>query len=113
MLTFPWNFQEIINDYETDYRPLAESNYWHKFLTRNALFEFNTLFREFHQYCALPDYENLDKVCEPNLASYVKDSVRRIHFHGLDIEMANLTIEQPKLKLLKVELHHGLSVNRR
>lgn len=42
----------------------------------------------------------------------MKESVRRIHFHGLDIEMANLTVEQPRIKLLKVELHHGLNVER-
>lgn len=93
VLTFPWNFQEIINDFETDYRPLPSSNYWARFINNNALFEFNSLFREFHQYCALPDYLNFDKICEGRLSSYVKESVKRIHFHGLDIEMANLTVE--------------------
>jgi hypothetical protein len=38
--------------------------------------------------------------------------VRRIHFHGLDIEMANLTVKQPKIKVLKVELTNGLSLER-
>ena len=42
----------------------------------------------------------------------MSESVQRIHFHGLDIEMANLTVEQPKIKLLKVELSHGVSVER-
>ncbi len=60
----------------------------------------------------MPDYENLYKICEPKLAQYVKESVQRIHFHGLDIELANLKVIQPKMKLLKVEIHHGLSVNR-
>ena len=60
---------------------------------RNGVFEFNKLFREFHQACALPDYVMIDGACEPKLAQYVKESVRRIHFHGLDIEMANLTVE--------------------
>jgi hypothetical protein len=54
----------------------------------------------------------LDAICEGKLADYVKESVRRIHFHGLDIEMANLTVEQPKMKLLKVEVYHGLNVDR-
>lgn len=48
VLTFPWNFQEIINDFETEYRPLPSSNYWHKFIFNNSTFEFNKLFREFH-----------------------------------------------------------------
>ena len=38
--------------------------------------------------------------------------MRRIHFHGLDIELANLTVEQPRIKVLKVELSHGLSIDR-
>jgi hypothetical protein len=51
-------------------------------------------------------------VCEGKLAQYVKESVSRIHFHGLDIEMANLTVEQPQMRLLKVEIHHGVDVER-
>ena len=72
----------------------------------------NKLFREFHQACALPDYQWLDQICEGKLSQYVKESVRRIHFHGLDIEMSNLTVEQPKMKLLKVEVSHGVSLER-
>lgn len=37
--------------------------------------------------------------------------MQRIHFHGLDVEMANLTVES-KIKVLKVEIHHGLNVDR-
>ena len=51
-------------------------------------------------------------MCEGKLSQYVKESVRRIQFHGLDIEMANLTVEQPVMKLLKVEIHHGVNVER-
>lgn len=112
VLTFPWNFQEIISDFENEYRPLPSSNFWSKFIFSNGTPEFNKLFREFHQYCALPDYKNLDFILEGKLAAYVKESVRRIQFHGLDIEMANLTVEQPRMKLLKVEVHHGLNVDR-
>lgn len=38
--------------------------------------------------------------------------MERIHFHGLDVEMANLTVEQPVIKILKEEIHHGLNVER-
>ncbi len=37
--------------------------------------------------------------------------MERIHFHGLDIEMANLTVESD-IKVLKVEVSHGVSVDR-
>lgn len=110
LLTFPWNFPEIISNFEGEARSVAP--FWHKFVMNNATYEINKAFREFHQACALPDYGLLDYVCEPNLADYVKKSVRRIHFHGLDIELANLTVVQPKIKLLKVEVSHGVSVTR-
>lgn len=29
VLTFPWNFPEIINDFESEYRPLSSSSFWH------------------------------------------------------------------------------------
>jgi hypothetical protein len=112
VLTFPWNFQEIISDFEHEYRGLPSNSFWHQWVFNNATFEFNKLFREFHQNCALPDYINLDYILEAKLAAYVKESIKRIQFHGLDIEMANLTVEQPRMKLLKVELHHGISRDR-
>ena len=74
--------------------------------------DFNVLFREFHQFCAIPDYEGLQNICEPKLASYVSESLQRIHFHGLDVEMANLTVEQPSIKILKAEVHKNLKVDR-
>lgn len=42
----------------------------------------------------------------------MSESLQRIHFHGLDIEMANLTVEQPRMKLVKVEVSHGVSIER-
>lgn len=112
VLTFPWNFQEIISDFEDEARQVAPGSYWDRFVRNNATYEINRLFREFHQACALPDYELISSTCEGKLAQYVNESLRRIHFHGLDVEMANLTVEQPRLKVLKVELSHGLSVDR-
>ena len=77
-----------------------------------AFAEFNILFREFHQYCAIPDAKGIEKVCEARLAQSVNESLDRIHFHGLDVEMANLTIEQPSIQVLKVEVTHGLNRDR-
>lgn len=111
MLTFPWNFQQVLTQYES-IRPLSSSSVWSKFIFNNAIPEFNSLFLQFHQACALPNYEQLEKILEGRLNQYVSESVQRIHFHGLDIEMANLTVEQPKMKLIKVELSHGVNVQR-
>lgn len=94
VLTFPWNFEEIINDFEAEYKVMGDSSYWHKFMVNTrSVVDFNTLFRKFHQACAIHDQAGLDDICEPNLASHVGESLDRIHFHGLDVEMANLTIE--------------------
>ncbi len=112
VLSFPWNFQEIISDYEHSVSKVSEGSFWHKFVFNNANYEMNKLFREFHQACALPDYLWLDQICEGKLSQYVKESLRRIHFHGLDIEMANLTVDQPRMKLLKVEVSHGVNLER-
>lgn len=60
----------------------------------------------------MPDPVGIKKICEGKLAEAVNQSVTRIHFHGLDVEMANLTVTQPKMKCLKVEIHHGLNVQR-
>ncbi len=60
VLSFPWNFQEIIADYEHSATKIAEGSFWHKFVFNNAHYEINKLFREFHQACALPDYLWLD-----------------------------------------------------
>lgn len=103
----------MISDFESSYRPMPTSAYWHKFMVNTrAVVDFNNLFREFHQSCAIPDHEGIAKVCEPRLANYVSESLKRIHFHGLDVEMANLTVEQPSIRVLKVEVNQGVSVNR-
>jgi hypothetical protein len=61
----------------------------------------------------VPDYLGIKTICEGRLADYVLESVKRIHFHGLDIEMANLTVHQPKMKVLKAEVTYGLDLERK
>ena len=56
--------------------------------------------------------KDLKAFCEPRLAEYVGESLRRIHFHGLDVEMANLTVQQPRIDILKVEVHKGIRMER-
>lgn len=94
LLTFPWNFPEVIEEFESDYKPMSESAYWHRFMMNTrSIVDFNNLYRNFHQQCAIPDYNGLKITCEPKLANYVSENLRVIHQHGLDVEMANLTIE--------------------
>ena len=118
VLTFPWNFPQIVDRYTSEYPGITEKSgdseaFWRLYVENSGcLFDFNKLFREFHQACALPDVEGLHYCCEGRLATAVGASVERIHFHGLDIEMANLTVEQPMINVLKVEIAHGLSLQR-
>jgi hypothetical protein len=89
------------------------SAYWARYVENSgSIIDFNKLFRNFHQCCALPDVDGLQHYCEGKLATVVGSSVDRIHFHGLDIEMANLTVEQPSIKVLKVEINQGIGVER-
>ena len=111
VLTFPWNFPEIINEYESEFRPLSKSSYWHRFVNNTPnLRDFNHLYREFHQFVATNDHRGLSDICEPRLASYVSQSIKRVRFHGLSFEMANLTVVQPSIKVLKAEVYHGLNL---
>ena len=113
VLSFPWNFEGVINDFEKDFKPLDANNFWHKWVfNRECDRDFNELFRVFHQSWAIPEDQGIERVCEPKLANYIKKSVKSIHFHGMDIEMANLRVHQPKIDILHVEVHNGLSVTR-
>ena len=93
VLQFPWNFEHVLEDAD-QMRVIPSSSYWHKMMVNTrSIVDFNNLYREFHQACAIPDYDMLKRICEPRLASTVTESIKRIHYHGLDVEMANLTVE--------------------
>ena len=32
VLQFPWNFEEVINEYQHEYKSLPESNFWYKWI---------------------------------------------------------------------------------
>lgn len=63
--------------------------------------------------CALTDYEEISYICEGTLAEYVKQSMMKINGHGLFMEMANLTVHQPKIRVLKASIHNGLNIERK
>ena len=108
VLDFPWNFDYVLDPLE-EAKLMSTSSFWHKFMVNSrAVVDFNNLYREYHQACAIPEQSMLDRICEPRLARTVGESLKRIHFHGLDVEMANLTVEQPSIQVLKVEIHENL-----
>lgn len=76
VLTFPWNFPEIVSSFESRHHSVSQGSYWGRFINRSrADVDFNNLFREFHQYCAVPDEVGIRKICEPKLAEAVNQSV--------------------------------------
>lgn len=42
----------------------------------------------------------------------MRKSLGNIHKHGMDIEMANLRVKSDRINILKVDLTHGLPLNR-
>lgn len=83
------------------------------FLTnRECIEDFNTLYREFHQWVAIPDYEGLDHLCEKRLAAHLKKVVRDIHIAGLALDLERLTVRQPKMEILSFHIYKGLCVDR-
>lgn len=105
-MSFPWNFAD-------EELPSFSSGFWNTFIkNRELLDDFNQLYREFHQACAIPDYVMLKKTCEPSFYKYMENSLHQIHFHGLDVEMANLTINQPKINIVDVSLTHGITLDK-
>ena len=57
VLTFPWNFEEVIQEFDTSSKV---GGYWDTFINNSrAIVDFNNLFREFHQASAIPDYLDL------------------------------------------------------
>lgn len=113
ILSLPWNFDEVIKDYEQDFRVLKPNNFWHRWVfNRECNRDFDELFRVFHQSCAIPEESGIDRVCEPRLAAYMKKAIQNVHFHGMDIEMANLTNHSPKIDILNVDVSYGISVDR-
>ena len=53
----------------------------------------------------------METFVESRLQSYLENSIGQISYHGLDLEMANLTVKQPKIEILDVELTHGLPLD--
>jgi hypothetical protein len=49
VLTFPWNFPEIIQDYEQDFRFLPSPAFWNRFLfNTSSVDDINIVYRKFH-----------------------------------------------------------------
>ena len=68
VLTFPWNFPEIIDKFERN----RAAAYWPIFVQNSrAVVQYNNLFRVFHQSCALNDQEGIKATCEGRLAHAV------------------------------------------
>lgn len=96
VLEFPWASEELIGKavMEQKASKAANSFFW-KYWFKNtpSKYELNVLYRELHQWCAIPDYVGIQSMCEAQLAAKLSESLKRIHFHGLDVELEELTVD--------------------
>ena len=50
ILSFPWNYDEIIKDFEDDFTPFKSNSFWYTWVkNRELMRSFSELFRVFHQ----------------------------------------------------------------
>jgi len=89
------------------------SNFALTFLrNRGCINDFNVLYREFHQWCSVPDFEGIEHACEKNFAKHMKSVIRDIHLAGLALDMERLTVVQPKMEILDFQIFKGIHVDR-
>ena len=74
--------------------------------------DFDILYREIHQWCAIPDMEGICHACEHNLAHKLWGVIQHIRNTGCSINIANLTVRQPSWTLLNAQIHKGLYTQR-
>ena len=77
----------------------------------NLLDEYNTIFREFLQSCALYEEKGLNLTCENRFNDCVKDNLNSIKKLGYQLEIDSLST-QFNYSVLRLELYKNLSINR-
>jgi len=134
ILSFPWfNPEQLKQYYKPEELPtIPEKGKWTDFVSksnvtlapgilkfakkflvnRESIEDFNILYREFHQWVALPDYEGLDHLCDKRLAKHLKKVIKNIHIAGLALDLERLTVRQPKMEILDFKIYKGLYVDR-
>lgn len=73
--------------------------------------DYNSIFRDFMQSCALNNPNGLNLVCEPRLGKYVQANLVSINKLGYNLEIESLKIMQD-YRILRVEIYKNLNLNR-
>jgi hypothetical protein len=104
-------FFEDIN--ETKDLNSVSSKGWKLQYLKNMLLlqDYNNIFRDFLQSCALNNSDGLGLTCEPRLKKIVQQNIKSINSTGLNLELESLRIIQD-YKILRTEIYKNIHVNR-
>lgn len=111
---FPWFKKSMLEEYKKRDRVVSKVGWYMRNLLKNreCLDDFHILYREFHQWCAVPDFRGINVLCEKQFADHIKKSIRQIHLKGLQLEMTKIRAIQPKMIPLDFKIYKHLNVDR-
>jgi len=73
--------------------------------------DYNSIFRDFLQSCALKNSDGLNLTCEPRLRKYIEANLTSINRLGYNMELESLKIMQD-YKVLRVEIYKNFNIDR-
>ncbi len=97
---------------EIDLESVSQKGWKLQYLKNMLLLQdYNSIFRDFLQSCALNNGDGLNLTCEPRFKKYVQANLATINRLGYNMEIESLKIMQD-YKILRVEIYKNLSINR-
>jgi hypothetical protein len=104
-------FFNDVND-EIDLESVSHKGWKLQYLKNMLLLQdYNSIFRDFLQSCALSNPNGLGLTCEPRLKRYVQANLATINRLGYNMEIESLKIMQD-YKILRVEIYKNLNMER-
>jgi len=108
---FPWFEENLLKNFESKEKSIP--NYWKMFLNNRGCYnDFSFLYRELHQWFALKDYNGIKYLCEGKLSNKLTNILKEITRNGFDLEMTDISNQQPNLKILEVEAFKNIEIER-
>jgi hypothetical protein len=104
-------FYEDAND-STDLDSVASGGWKLQYLKNMLLLQdYNTLFRDFLQCCAMENHNGLNVTCEKRFKSFVQSTLMSVLRQGFNLEIDSLRILQ-RYKILRMEIYKNLKIDR-
>jgi hypothetical protein len=104
-------FYEDAND-SNDLDTIAIKGWKLQYLKNMLLLQdYNTLFRDFLQCCAMGNQNGLELTCESRFKSYIQSALYSVVKQGFNLEIDSLKILY-SYKVLRMEIYKNLKINR-